>query len=140
MTRPLSMEEFGPIALDYFNGQRVEDVIVNENPGDGEPVWSIKFEGGGLVHNYDPTIDPPKTIKDAALTLTVLGGHDTVDDKKVSVTELRFGLESVKLNPLEYAMVDGIYTKGQIVYVQRSKADMPGYDLAADMEEDAPSP
>lgn len=110
----VSMEEFGPVALDYFNQRRVLDVV-DGGGGQGEPVWTIQFEGDGLLHNYDPTIPKPN-VKGAALTLVVM------TDK---VTEARFGLEVVYLNPTQYSMVHPVYTKGQIVFAQRSKANMP---------------
>lgn len=117
-----SMEEFGPVSLDYFNQRRVLDVVTGS--GEGEGIWIIKFEGGGEVHNFDPTIPAPTAIKGAGLTLVILGAH-TDPQTRTPVTEMRFGLESVKLNPLEYAMRDPNYTRGQLVYAQRSNANMP---------------
>lgn len=119
----VSMESFGPVSLDYFNQRRVVDVRMGTDK-DG-PVWTIEFEGGGLVHNYDDTIPMPQAIKGAALTLTILGGTYSGGDKDGNpVTEMRFGLESVKLNPTEYAIVHPTYTKGQVVFAQRSNANM----------------
>lgn len=115
--RPVSMERFGPVAIDYFNGRRVEKVI----EGDNDAVWSIYFEGGGIIHNYDPLMPMPKTIIGAALTQVILGAHRDGQP----VTEMRFGLEAVFLNPIEYSMIDTTYTKGQEVYAQRSDANMP---------------
>lgn len=109
-----SMEEFGPVALDYFNQRRVEDVVLGEG-GQGHPVWTIKYEGGGLLHNYDPAVPMPN-VKGAGQTMVIL------TDK---VTEVRFGLEPVYLNPIEYAIVDPVYTKGHVVYAQRSRVNMP---------------
>jgi hypothetical protein len=112
------MEEFGPVAVDYFTGRRVESVEETDNG------WTIHFEGGGVVNNYDPTVEAPKAIVGSALTMTILGAHKGKDDR-TPVTELRFGLESVKLNPLEYSMADASFTGGQEVYAQRSTANMP---------------
>jgi hypothetical protein len=116
--KAVSMEEFGPVAVDYFTGRRVEKVEETDNG------WTIYFEGGGVVHNYDPKIKAPKAIVGAALTMTILGGHKGKDDR-TPVTELRFGLESVKLNPIEYSMADDNFTGGQEVFAQRSTANMP---------------
>jgi hypothetical protein len=116
--KAVSMEEFGPVAVDYFTGRRVEKVEETDNG------WTIHFEGGGIVHNYDPSIPAPKAITGAALTMTILGAHKGKDDR-TPVTELRFGLESVKLNPIEYSMVDPGFTGGQEVFAQRSRANMP---------------
>jgi hypothetical protein len=113
----ISMEGFGPISVDYYHGRRVESVEDTENG------WVIKLEGGAEVHNFDPTIDKPTAIVGAALSMSILGAHQGEDRRPV--TELRFGLESVKLNPIEYAMRDSQYTKGQLVYPQRSNANMP---------------
>jgi hypothetical protein len=114
----VDMETFGPVAVDYFTGRRVEKVEEDDNG------WTICFEGGGTVHNYDPSIPAPKTITGAALTMTILGAHKGKDDR-TPLTELRFGLETVKLNPLEYSMTDDVHTGGQEVYAQRSHANMP---------------
>lgn len=114
----VDMETFGPVAVDYFTGRRVEEVTEDENG------WAIHFEGGGIVHNYDPTIPAPKAIVGAALTMTILGAHKGKDDR-TPVTELRFGLESVTINPLQYSIADDKYTGGQEVFAQRSRANMP---------------
>lgn len=123
--KAVSMEEFGPVAVDYFSGRRVESVSEDDNG------WTIYFEGGGIVHNYDPSVPMPKAIVGAALTMTILGAHKGKDDR-TPVTELRFGLESVKLNPLEYSMADPSFTGGQEVYAQRSTANMPETPLHPD--------
>lgn len=123
----ISMEEFGPIAVDYYHGRRVERVESFLDEGktytDGTPVWTIYLEGGAEIHNFDPMVPMPTAIVGAALTLTILGSHE--GQERRPVTELRFGLESLKLNPIEYAMLDPQYTKGQLVYPQRSRANMP---------------
>lgn len=115
-----SMEQFGPVSVDYFNERRVEDVQPGDG-GEGSPVWSIFYAGGGILHNFDPTLPMPKAIKGAQQSIVILGakreGHP--------VTEVRFGLEPVFLNPLEYAIIDPIYTRGELVYAQRSEANMP---------------
>lgn len=111
----VSGDAFGPIAVDYFNGRRVEDVRDGDG-AEGSPFWTIELEGEGLIHNYDPSIPKPTTITGAALTRTILS-HEA--------TRLQFGLEEVQLNPIEYAMVDPTYTDGLIVYPQRSDYNMP---------------
>jgi hypothetical protein len=118
----VSMEEFGRnVSVDYYNGRRVEEVT--EGPGgEGAPVWTIHLADGAVINNYDPTLDMPKTIKGAALTMVILNGGG-VSGKPM--TELRFGLEVVYLNPLEYTISDPTYTKGVEVYAQRSHANMP---------------
>jgi hypothetical protein len=107
-------------SADYFNGRRVEDVV----DGEGDAVWTIVYEGGGELHNFDPTIAKPTTIKGAAQTMLILGAH-TDPETRTPVTEVRFGLEAVKLNPMEYAICDPNYTSGELVYPQRSEFDMP---------------
>lgn len=116
-----SMESFGPVSLDYFTGRRVLDVQDGQG-GEGDPFWTIVLEGDAAIHNFDPTIAKPMTITGAALTMQVLGGHSV---EKQPVTELRFGLEVVLLNPMEYAISDPTYTKNQLVYPQRSEYNMP---------------
>lgn len=111
----VSMEEFGPVSVDYFNERRVVDVVRGDG-SEGAPVWTIHFEGGGLIHNFDPTLPMPTKIKGAAQTMVVMN---------TKLTELRFGLEQVFLNPIEYAISDPRYTKGTVVYAQRSQANMP---------------
>lgn len=122
-----SMEEFGPVAVDYFNGQIVEDVsVAGEDPSDG--VWWLRFEGGGMIANTDPEVElPPKEMVGLALTLTVLGANETVGKP---TTLLYFGSTQeprkyvVALNPTEYAMCDEVHTNGTWVYAQRSTANM----------------
>lgn len=122
----VSMEEFGPVSADYFNQRRVEDVVEHMNAKPGEPIWTIKYEGGGMLHNFDIKIPTPKAIKGAAQTMLILGAHASGGANDGNpVTELRFGLETVFLNPTEYAIVDPVFTKGQMVYAQRSRANMP---------------
>lgn len=115
-----SMESFGPVSADYFNGRLVEDVVLGDG-GEGNAVWTIRYEGGGLLHNFDPTIPLPKAIKGAQQTQLILGGTQN----GAKVTEIRFGLEPIYLNPLEYAIIDPTYTRGEMVYAQRSQANMP---------------
>jgi hypothetical protein len=122
-----SMEEFGPVAVDYFNGQTVEDVsVAGDDPSDG--VWWLRFEGGGMIANTDPEVElPPKEMIGLALTLTVLGVEETVGKP---TTMLYFGSSTeprkyvVALNPTEYAMCDEVHTRGTWVYAQRSSANM----------------
>jgi hypothetical protein len=62
------------------------------------------------------------------------------------VTRLQFGYEEITINPVEYAMVDPNYTRGQLVYPQRSNANMgPHWEVpehpderAAEGPEEAP--
>ena len=116
--RQVSMEEFGPIAVDWFTGHRVTSVLVTKpkEHKDGDPVWSIEFDNGGFIHSYDPTIEAPKAIVGAALTRTMLSQDGTT---------MHFGLEAVTLNPLEYSIEHPTYTRGLIVFAQRSDYNMP---------------
>lgn len=111
-THMTSMEVFGAIAIDHFTGRRVEKVA----DGERDAVWTITFEGNAKVHNFDPTIPMPTQIVGAALTRTIL---------ETKRTRLQFGLEQIVLNPLEYAIEDPSYTHGELVYAQRSEANMP---------------
>lgn len=105
-------------SVDYFNGRRVDDVAVPKDAGkEGSPYWTIFFEGGAKLHNYDERTPTPKAIKGAALTRCIFDGTN-------KVTRLQFGLEEVILNPVMYAIEDEGYTKGQLVYPQRSQANM----------------
>lgn len=114
--RAMSMEEFGPVSVDYFTQHRVESVRKSQKK-DG-PEWIIKFEGGGEIHNFEPEVPLPKAIVGAALTRTIMDG-------KKRVTRLQFGLEEVTLNPMKYAIKDSNYTKGKLVYPQTSMANIP---------------
>jgi hypothetical protein len=121
----VSMEEFGPVAVDYFHGRRVEEVSeAGTDPSDG--VWWVRFEGGGMIANTDDTLEmPPQDITGLALTLTVIGVGTPQP-----ATLLYFGTSSepqkyvVNLNPTEYAICDETYTRGAWVYAQRSTANM----------------
>lgn len=116
----ISMEEFGPVAVDVFTGRRVESVTEQENGA----VWAIHFEGNGAIYNFDPLYArAPKQIIGAALTMTILGGH-TDPDTNTPITRLMFGLEEVVINPLQYAIIDPNFTKGQLVFAQRSTVNM----------------
>ena len=123
----ISMEAFGPVSVDYFHGRRVEKVFVGDENVECE--WGIKFEGGGLVLNYNPLSEkPPEAIVGLALTLSVLGAKETIGGKPGTL--LYFGTSAnprqyvVLLDPLEYAISDDVFTKGQLVYAQRSEANM----------------
>lgn len=140
----MSMEEFGPIAVDIFNGRKVEKVFAGDSD-EPECVWGIKLEADGLVLNTDPLAEkPPEAIIGLALTMTVLGAKETVGG--VPATLLYFGNTSdpkqyvVKLNPLEYAISDPAYTKNVIVYAQRSEANMPSAQEKLDAEEEQDDP
>jgi hypothetical protein len=123
----MSMEEFGPVAVDYFHGHIVEEVSeAGDDPSDG--VWWLRFEGGGMIANTDPEIEiPPAEMSGLALTLTVLGVTEGVEKPS---TLLYFGSPEnprqfvVALNPIEYAMCDEVHTRGTWVYAQRSTANM----------------
>lgn len=112
----MSLEEFAEKygrypSADWFIGQRVERV--NAAP-DGS--WTIHFEDGGKIVNYDPLVLFPTAIQGAALTQVVMTNK---------LTELRFGLEVVKLNPLQWSMLEPNLTLGEMVFAQRSKFNMP---------------
>lgn len=118
----MNLEEFAEkygrnIAVSDFNRRRVERVVSGTG-GEG-PVWTIEFYGGGKIHNYDPLLSVPK-IENAELTLVILGGKQVLGKH---VTELRFGMEPVYLNPLEYSMQDDTITNGEEVFAQRSHAN-----------------
>lgn len=81
-------------------------------------VWVIQFEDGSRILNYDPTIPAPTHIVGAELNMTILGSHSA---ERQPVTELRFGLNAVKLNPMEYAMQSPDVTDNHIVFAQRSR-------------------
>jgi hypothetical protein len=118
----VDMETFGGnISVAYYTGRRVEDVAEGSG-AEGAPVWTIHLADGAVVNNYDPTIEMPKAIKGAALTMVILNGGG---QSGKPMTELRFGLEKVMLNPMEYTVSDPTYTKGIEVYAQRSPANMP---------------
>lgn len=115
--KAVSMDEFGPVSVDYFTQRRVERVVEPQRTADG-PTWIVYFEGGGELHNFEPEVPTPKAIVGAALTRTILDG-------KNKVTRLQFGLEEVTLNPIKYAIRDENYTKGKLVYAQASAYNMP---------------
>jgi len=123
----LSMEEYADltgrnISLRDFHLRQVEAVGTFDWEGEDRPVWTIRFRGGGQIHNYDPTILAPSHIVGAQLNLVVLGAHDPVTGQ--ARTEMRFGLNPVYLNPLEYAMQDPAVTDDKIVFAQRSRANL----------------
>jgi hypothetical protein len=107
--------------VDYFHGRTVERVEEGDG-SNGAPVWTIFFEGGGEIRNYNPSLGMP-SVEGFALTLTTLGVE--------SGTTLSFGNEAnprsvvVYLDPTQYSMVDSTYTGGEEVYAQRSEANMP---------------
>ena len=130
MSERISGDAFGPVSLDYFTQRRVEKV----EPGDGgkdSPVWSIYFQGGGIIHNYDSSLPIPKAIVGAALTRQILSGTQT---------RLQFGLEQIVLTPTKYGMVDENYTKGQIVMPQTSDYNLLAQQQAEEARPDDPSP
>lgn len=98
----------GNASPDYFNGRRVENV---KKGGAHEAQWTIYYEGGGSIANFDPDRKQPTAIKGAAQTQVILTNE---------TTELRFGLESVLLTPRQYGMIDATYTRGLLVYPQRA--------------------
>ena len=124
----VSMESFGPVSVDYFNGRHVEEVTDAERyPEDA--LWWIKFEGGGLVANVDETIPvPPQELVGLSLMLTVLGVKEGVDEPK---TMLYFGDGTdprkyvVSLTAIDYAICDEVATRGTWVFAERSQANMP---------------
>jgi hypothetical protein len=116
---PISMDEFGPIAVDVFHGRRVEKVEAGQG-GTGDPVWAIYFTSGGILYNYSPAIKAPEGIVGMKYTHTMLGTSDG--------TLLYFGndaMNQVAIDPLNYAISDPHFTKGRIVFAQRSRAQMP---------------
>lgn len=123
----VSMEEFGPVSVDYFNGRKVESL---ETGKAGEYQWAVKYEGGGVLANYSPTIDmPPADLVGKHQTMLVLGANQTVGGKPGTL--IYFGDTQnprqyvVLLDPIEYAIMDPGFTGGVFVYAQRSNANMP---------------
>jgi len=100
-------------SADWFTGQRV--VTVPDGAHDG--AWAIEFEGGGCIVNHDPLVpNPGIRIVGQALSQVVMTSK---------VTELRFGLEQVKLTPIHWAMMEPSLTMGEMVFAQRSEFNMP---------------
>lgn len=135
MAEAVSGERF-LASVDHYTGRRVVNVKVNKSPGEDEPYWTIEFEGGAVLHNYESETPVPTAIKGAALSRTILDG-------KNKVTRLQFGLEEVVLNPMKYAISDPTYTKGKLVFPQKSEANMfdpqTPPDPSADRIKDGPT-
>lgn len=112
----LSGDRFGPVSADYFHGKRVEAVEEGDKT-EGSPVWTIIFEGGARIDNYELEVPTPKAIVGQAHTKTILDGTN-------KVTRLLFGLEEVVLNPMKYSITDENYTKGHEVFPQASDYNM----------------
>lgn len=112
MPEVTSMEEFGPVAVDYFTQHRVTEVEIPDKTEDG-PTWIVHFEGGGQIWNFEPEVPTPTAIVGQELTRTIF-------DSTRRVTRLQFGLEQITLNPLKYAILDPNYTKGKLVFAQTS--------------------
>lgn len=117
-----SMESHGPVSVDYYHGRPVESIT--EGDGSEEaPCWTLTLEGGAMIHNFDPTY----TIPDQGL----VGMYFNASTLSATETTLYFGPPDnpkqvrMSLNPIEYAIVDSEYTKGRLVYAQRSDANMP---------------
>jgi hypothetical protein len=114
----MSLEEFAEktgryASADWYVGQRVASCP--DEPGDGA-VWAIVFESGAAFYNYDPLITNPRMkIVGAGLTQVVMTSKRT---------ELRFGLETVTINPLQWSMRDDVHTIGEMVFPQRSTLNM----------------
>lgn len=125
-----SMERFGAVSVDYFTGRKVLAVGEPENTMFPGVVWAIKFEGDGVIYNFDPTIKLPSVIVGAALTRCLL---------ETKMTRLQFGLEQVILNPIEYAIQDPVHTKGELVFAQRSEANMPSLPDMSDHVAEGPT-
>jgi len=123
-----SMESYGPVSVDHFHGRSVEEILdTSGHPSEGE--WAVKFEGGGMIVNFDTEVaKPPEELVGQSLTLTVLGAQETVGGNPATL--LYFGNSQdprqyvIKLNPMEYAISDDAYTDGNLVYAQRSEANM----------------
>jgi hypothetical protein len=112
------MDEFGPIAVDIFHERTVAEVRQGSGE-DGDPVWSIVFEGGGAIHNFDPTLPRPDSLVGAVYTHTMLGSSDG--------TLLYFDRSAMRqlvLNPMQYAIEEQTLTKGAWVFAQRSRFQM----------------
>lgn len=110
MSERLSGDRFGPVSADYFHGLRVQAVEEGDK-AEGSPVWSIVFEGGSRIDNYELEVPTPKAIVGQAHTKTIL---------EAQRTRLFFGLEEVVLNPMKYSITDANYTQGHEVFPQTS--------------------
>lgn len=121
MSAKLSMEEFAGqtgrnVSLRDYIKRRVLAVVFSEET-DG--VWEIKLTLDAKIINYDPLIPMPAYVVGYNFDQWILGAKQNGKP----VTELRFGLQQVFLNPLEYAMQDPVVTRNQIVFAQRSLAN-----------------
>lgn len=116
-----SMESRGPVSVDYYHGRPVESVTEGDGSADA-PCWTITLEGGAMIHNFDPTYEMPTSL---------VGMYFNASTLSPTETTLYFGpgdnpkQVSMSLNPIEYAIADSEYTKGKMVYAQRSEANMP---------------
>lgn len=126
MSEGVSMDEFGPVSLNDFHGRVVEAV----EHGDGSDEWTIALSGGAKIVNYSPLVAlPPERIVGTKLMLVVFGARKTIGGKHATL--VYFGDEQqprswvVVLDPINYAMEDPIVTRGQTVFAQRSRANMP---------------
>lgn len=99
--------------LDYFNGRVIESVTDQNDEG---AAWAIQFEGGGALYVFDANYDMPTGLEGSQLTRV------TMDEDMTSVF---FGVPGnadasrVNLNPMNYAIKDTTFTKGELVYPQR---------------------
>jgi hypothetical protein len=113
-------EEYGSYpGLNDLSRRRITS-IYTARAGDEGPCWKIYLDGGAEIWNFDPFIPAPTGEVGGEVTLVILGAHE----EQRPVTEIRVGLQSIKLNPLEYAIYDGQLTNGHLVFPQRSRANV----------------
>lgn len=126
MSDHISMEEFGPVSVDYFTQRSVVAVTINEEGAEGDPFWTIEFEGDGKLLNFSPVYPAPENLVGKALNRTIMGGQEGL--------RLYFGTPDnptgtmLPLDPMHYAISDPDYTGGKVVFAQRSAINMPPVD------------
>lgn len=130
------MSELSNASVDYYHGRKV---VAIEDGGEGMGVacWSIRLDGDAVIQNFDPTyIKPDASLVGMGLQASTLSATQTT---------LYFGPDnnpsqvSMSLNPTEYAISDPTYTRGELVYPQRSTSSDVIPDYPADREADGPT-
>lgn len=111
------MSEFQVPSVDYYHGRKVV-AIEDGGEGTGVACWSIRLDGDAVIQNFDPTyMKPDESLVGMGLQASTLSPTQTT---------LYFGPDnnpsqvSMSLNPTEYAISDPSYTRGELVYPQRS--------------------
>jgi hypothetical protein len=127
--------------LDYFNGRAIESVTEENDEG---ATWVINLEDDGTIYVFDPSYAMPTGfLEGSRLTRTLMDNLSTT---------IYFGVDGnpfatcINVHPDKYAVKDAIFTKGELVYPQRSamekSAAMEEYEArfaergAGDVEDD----